>query len=118
MPVSKFTEDDNIEFSASRHEWFRGIKLWARSRNVGYLKAVSFPEPIVWTEIDRDSDDVQTVHDPFLELTDHEAQILMDELWKFGIRPSDGSGNVGQISALEKHLNDMRHLVFKGNAPK
>ena len=117
MPVSKFAEDVNVEFVASRHNWFRGVSLWARGRREGDRQYISFPEPVVWTEIDRNSVDY-VERDPFLVLTDHEAQILMDELWKFGIRPSDGSGNVGQIKAMDDHLKDMRHLVFKGNLPK
>ena len=121
MPVRKFEEDDQIEFSASRHTWFSGIKLWVRARR-GFdnfqRKSLLFPEAIVWTEIDRESSDAGLRHEPFMELTDNEAQILMDELWKFGIRPSDGSGNVGQIKAMDDHLKDMRHLVFKGNLPK
>ena len=53
-----------------------------------------------------------------MELTDHEAQLLMDELWKFGVRPSDRSGNAGQIKAMDDHLQDMRSIVFKGDLPK
>ena len=117
MPVRKFAEDDCLEFSASRHTWFRGIKLWVRAKKQYPGGPIALPEKIVWTEVDRDST-VGIEHEPFMELTDHEAQLLMDELWKFGVRPSDGTGNVGQIKAMDDHLQDMRHLVFKGNLPK
>ena len=51
--------------------------------------------------------------DPFLSLSGNEVQKLMDELWRVGIRPSNGEGNVGQIGAIENHLHDMRKIVQK-----
>lgn len=51
--------------------------------------------------------------DPTMRLDGEAARRLMDELWRCGIRPSNGAGNVGQLAATEKHLEDMRTLVFK-----
>lgn len=56
-----------------------------------------------------------TVPHPTLQLSSDEAVKLMDELWRNGIRPSNGEGSVGQIGAVTAHLDDMRRLVFKGN---
>jgi hypothetical protein len=50
---------------------------------------------------------------PTFHLSPDHAQQLFEELWKAGIRPLDGSGNPGHIGALERHLHDMRALVFK-----
>lgn len=47
-----------------------------------------------------------------LELQPSEAQNLMDELWNAGLRPSGEATGIGQLSATEKHLEDMRALVF------
>jgi hypothetical protein len=41
------------------------------------------------------------------------AQELMDDLWQCGVRPSEGSGSAGSLAATERHLHDMRALVFK-----
>ncbi len=41
------------------------------------------------------------------------AQQLMDDLWQCGIRPSEGSGSAGALAATERHLADMRKLVFE-----
>ena len=41
-----------------------------------------------------------------------EAQVLMDSLWDSGIRPTDGSGSAGAMSATQNHLKDMQRLVF------
>lgn len=51
--------------------------------------------------------------DPFLEIDLTEAQQLMDSLWNCGIRPSEGSGSAGALAATQRHLDDMRALVFK-----
>ncbi|HJV52833.1 MAG TPA: hypothetical protein VJ652_15300 [Noviherbaspirillum sp.] len=50
---------------------------------------------------------------PFLLLKRDCAQQLMDELWGCGLRPSEGSGSAGALAATERHLEDMRSLVFK-----
>ena len=42
-----------------------------------------------------------------------EAQVLMDTLYDCGIRPSEGNGSAGAMRATEKHLEDMRKLVFE-----
>lgn len=43
----------------------------------------------------------------------HEAQIIMDDLWECGIRPSEGSGSAGQLKSTQDHLKDMRKIVAK-----
>ena len=40
------------------------------------------------------------------------AQKLMDELWNVGLRPSEGTGSAGAMTAINRHLEDMRNLVF------
>jgi len=47
-----------------------------------------------------------------MSLSDLEAQALMDRLWSAGLRPSEGSGSAGALAATERHLNDLRRLVF------
>jgi hypothetical protein len=49
--------------------------------------------------------------EPLLTLTDNEATALIDELWRAGVRPSE-HGSAGQLAATERHLADMRRLVF------
>jgi hypothetical protein len=54
--------------------------------------------------------------DPFLELNTDDATALMDELWRAGVRPSE-HGSPGQLKATERHLEDMRRLVFEPPGP-
>jgi hypothetical protein len=49
----------------------------------------------------------------FLNLGPSEAQGLMDALWDAGLRPTEGSGSAGALAATQRHLEDMRVLVFQ-----
>lgn len=48
-----------------------------------------------------------------ISLEPEEGQQLMDRLWECGLRPTQGKGSAGQLSATEAHLKDMRELVFR-----
>lgn len=56
--------------------------------------------------------------EPTLTMTDDMAQQLMDNLWAAGLRPSDAKATPGALAATEKHLDDMRKLVFDGGRPQ
>ena len=51
---------------------------------------------------------------PLVTLDKLEVQAVMDELWKAGIRPSNGAGDATAFESVKYHLEDMRRLVFKG----
>jgi hypothetical protein len=48
--------------------------------------------------------------DPTLGLSFEEAQSLMDELYRAGMRPSE-EGSPGEINALRNHLKDLKDIV-------
>jgi hypothetical protein len=50
--------------------------------------------------------------DPMLKLEQEDAQLLMDELWQAGLRPSEGTGSAGALAATERHLKDMQTIVM------
>ena len=51
------------------------------------------------------------IYRPTFRIDKKSAQVLMDDLWKCGLRPTDGKGSAGQLTATERHLDDMRRLV-------
>ncbi len=52
------------------------------------------------------------VVDPFMVMQLETAQLLMDELWACGLRPSEGTGSAGSLAATERHLKDMKAIAF------
>lgn len=66
------------------------------------------------TKLELLKEDVVCVgHEPFLTMPMGSGQKLMDELWRTGLRPTEGTGSAGALAAVQSHLNDMRALVFK-----
>lgn len=48
---------------------------------------------------------------PCMELGKTEAQVLIDDLWNCGLRPTEGSGSAGSLLATQNHLKDMQKIV-------
>lgn len=57
--------------------------------------------------------DPAQIIEPSFKMSYEEAQRFMDDLWECGLRPSEGTGSAGALAATQKHLEDMRKLVFK-----
>lgn len=52
------------------------------------------------------------ISQPTVVLPNKDAQDLMDELWRCGLRPSEGTGSAGSLAATEKHLKDMQTVAM------
>ena len=50
---------------------------------------------------------------PFCMIDISAAQGLMDDLWRAGLRPSEGTGSAGALAATERHLADLRTALQK-----
>lgn len=51
-------------------------------------------------------------HQPTMWLSIEASQMLMDQLWNCGLRPSEGSGSAGSLAATERHLKDMQSIAL------
>lgn len=89
---------------AERQMWTDGIAL---SMMLEHGNKCSFAEPVIFT-----GRSAGERVGPFIELEMTAAQLLMDELWGCGLRPSEGSGSAGSLAATERHLADMKTLAF------
>jgi hypothetical protein len=49
---------------------------------------------------------------PAISFEEVEAQMLMDELYAIGLRPTEGRGSVGALGATKDHLEDMKKIAF------
>lgn len=74
-----------------------------------------YAQPVVFSEMPDDA--LGACLHPTFSLTPDAAQQLIDELWRAGLRPTEGSGSAGSLAATERHLEDMRALVFKTSKP-
>lgn len=63
-------------------------------------------------ELEEVKDHFQVYHEPTLRIGIERAQELMDDLWRCGLRPTEGTGSAGALAATQRHLEDMRKLVF------
>lgn len=50
---------------------------------------------------------------PTLTIDTNAGQLLMDDLWACGLRPTEGKGSAGALAATERHLKDLQRLVFQ-----
>ena len=73
-----------------------------------------FPRVVKWEELPEDQ---MARPEDTLRVSPTAAQEMMDGLWSCGIRPSEGTGSAGAMAATQKHLEDMRTLVFKKDSP-
>jgi len=101
-----------LEIFCQRDAWHQGIKFWFKDTTWS-------PEGTRIAVADKLSLRTLTEKDhgfevePTFTFRDEQAQQFMDELWRVGLRPTEGTGSAGSLAATERHLADMRALVFK-----
>lgn len=83
-----------------------GVAVFRDTRTpMGYLKREL--ATITWAEVDECAPIT-----PTFEVRKRDAQVLMDDLWKAGLRPTEGSGSAGSLAATERHLADLQKIAF------
>ena len=66
----------------------------------------------ICTELKMEKREPHTYYAPIMQIDMTAAQVLMDNLWDCGIRPTEGKGSAGALKATEDHLKDMREIAF------
>lgn len=97
------------DIGAHRPAWRPIIELAMWHRGEGGDTGLYVAQPLMMKRVEDDGRHIE----PFARLDPRQAQKLMDELWRAGVRPADGAGSVGQLGAVQAHLADMRKLVFE-----
>ena len=100
--------DNETRIYAERSDMGRCINVFVTQVDSSG-KVVSIAEPLTMNNVVPIGEHLPVS----LKLNKNEAQFMLDSLWFCGVRPSGGEGNVGQLGATERHLEDMRKLVFK-----
>lgn len=96
-----------MEVWAERSMIRNSIDLWVVDKTGD---RVAYGLPLTMQTMTPEQEDC--VVDSTMSLPVPTAQILMDELWRCGIRPTEGTGSAGSLAATERHLEDMRAIAF------
>jgi len=104
---------ERIELRAHREPWLSdsiAIRIAQILERDGKTR-IALAQPIVLKTLSQA--ELNCEMPPTFRLRLEDCQQFMDELWRVGIRPTEGAGSVGQLGAIKAHLEDMRTLVFK-----
>jgi hypothetical protein len=85
-----------------------GLTLLCRQRDYDGPKVIRFQRTL--EKIEEGS--YISGYDTGLFVTRDEAQQLMNELWRCGVRPKDGSGALAHVEAQQAHMKDLRAIAF------
>lgn len=106
------THGQKTEVFCNRDPLWRGVKFWIKQTAwAPDYQRVAFAQPFQFKELTKEDEGRELT--PAFGMQDEQAQQFMDELWRVGFRPTEGSGSAGSLAATERHLADMRALVFK-----
>lgn len=114
MNTEPMIGDRRMEVMAKRERWARGISIYLREVIVGH--SYSMAKKVIFEKIENEVE--MSFCDPMVTLDETVSQQLMDELWQCGLRPSEGTGSAGSLAATQRHLEDMRTLVFKSESAR
>lgn len=92
------------EFRVERSSYRLRTDIWIVSRG-SHSNGVA--APVVFHEVARH----EVLPEPTISLSDDEAQQAIDELWRAGFRPTEGTGSAGSLAATQAHLSDMRKIA-------
>lgn len=97
-----------LEVRVQSAPWHRGVEV--------LIGGISADRQRRYVVVDPDFEEMD-IHNPVqidasLSISLEAAQTLMDDLWACGVRPTEGKGSAGALSATERHLEDMRTLVL------
>ena len=113
----------DVSFRAYAERPYDGVGFYIRARSFDDRMAFAKLE---WVEVKQE--DIGRTQDPFFSVCSWEEhpssilmkdgggtvlQVLMDDLWNCGIRPTEGKGSAGQLVAVQDHLKDMRKIAEK-----
>lgn len=91
---------DKLKVRAINAPWYNGIEFLIKQGR-GVCRKIILEEK-----------EENTYCEPSFVLDRDMAQVLMDDLWHSGLRPTEGTGSAGALLATQKHLEDMRTIVF------
>lgn len=99
-------EDNLLQVRCLPRPWSDDVAVYFVKREFGSRSIAKI------TEFEKVPEGASLPPEPSIALPTGLAQILMDELWTAGIRPSEARGGNDVVAAHVRHLEDMRALAF------
>lgn len=96
-----------MKVKVQKNSWSPNVNILLTEKPVSG-KGFNYATSVIMAHVE----EYGAVIEPTFRMSYEEAQELMDDLWTCGLRPSEGSGSAGALAATQKHLEDMRKLVF------
>lgn len=95
----------NISMRARKRIDFQAVEVLVTTSHPTYavMSNIEFKKPQEGVGLDSNS---------FISLRDLEAQVLMDDLWACGVRPTEGAGSAGAMRRAEAHITDLQKVAF------
>ena len=84
-----------FKFGVERRFERMTFAIYGRTETPGQRRAVVLPV----TMEERGDDEMYALQEPFLEVIEEDAQLLLEALWRAGLRPAE-VGTAGERSAL------------------
>lgn len=107
-----------MRFPPGRGSRVHAIRRWASNGYDFHItregpggSTVAVGLPVVFEEVDGESP-IRDDLGPTFSLANDECQGLMDELWRAGFRPSEGTGSAGALRQAEGHIESLRAIAF------
>jgi len=96
-----------------RYEWRAENRIYSDSVELVAFHTINGERRMITTEFtEKVLEDGYCIEEPTLRLCGDESQQIMNELWRVGIRPKNGSGAIAHTEAISAHLADMRTIAF------
>lgn len=96
---------DEVKLRAVSAPWWGGIEFLL-------FEQVSSAGTIARAEVIMHEVSEGEYSEPTFKLSYDKAQILIDDLWNCGVRPTEGTGSAGSLKATQEHLKDMQKIAF------
>lgn len=103
----------NIQLAIDTRPWLDGVEIYLRGENHNLSPLRGELYQAVGLCIVKVEETASLISKPAFSLRDKEVQQLMTGLWRMGYRPnSEMIPTAHTLDAVNKHLEDMRTLVF------
>lgn len=102
-------KDRRLRIAAERSFVARTVNLYVVEEGPDYF---AIAKPI---ELERHDPSMVYAQEPTIMLSEEEAQVLIDNLWNAGLRPTDAKDKSEVVNAMKEHIGDLRKIALNNS---